>query len=347
MANLIVSFEWIGKCTEIECTNKALMVCRLHRQLLCSCCVGSLHACCQVTEIGNTELIKTVAEITESLLKRIEDYGRNYRLETRYPGFDEALKPLIEELAEFKLEAEKVKNDKDVFQIRSLQEKVLALKAKVDTSFCFISFSAFVAHLYEALKARGVEDSSVAHLDFEQLLEKAKERMRKEFQKTEDRRFREEHERLSEEFKKQKAEIQQQAAQDKKELQTKGEHELKQREGQLKDLKKQLREKEHEMQETIDKLYEEVKSKETIIESLDVQGMRRALLSAIYSQTMGSKVDFTNDSELVIDLSQDKGKEFLIYYFCIISQFYSINFINNTDHKNCIKILYYYNYLFE
>ena len=179
---------------------------------------------------------------------------------------------------------------------------MLALKAKVDTSFCFISFSAFVAHLYEALKARGVEDSSVAHLDFEQLLEKAKERMRKEFQKTEDRRFREEHERLSEEFKKQKAEIQQQAAQDKQELQTKGEQELKQREDQLKDLKKQLREKEHEMQETIDKLYEEVKSKETIIESLDVQGMRRALLSAIYSQTMGSKVDFTNDSELVIEL---------------------------------------------
>ena len=347
MANLIVSFEWIGKCTEIECNNKALMVCRLHRQLLCSCCVGSLHACCQVTEIGNTELIRTVAEITESLLKRIQDYGRNYRLETRYPGFDEDLKPLIEELAEFKLEAEKVKNDKDVFQILSLQEKVLALKAKVDTSFCFISFSAFVVHLYEALKARGVEDSSVEHLDFEQLLEKAKERMRKEFQKTEDRRFREEHERLSEEFKKQKAEIQQQAAQDKQELQYKGEQELKQRENQLKDLKKQLNEKEHEMQETIDKLYEEVKSKETIIESLDVQGMRRALLSAIYLQTMGSKVDFTNDSELVINLSQDKGKEFWIYYFCIISQFYFINFINITDHKNCIKILYYYNYLFE
>ena len=102
--------------------------------------------------------------------------------------------------------------------------------------------------------------------------------------------------------------MQQQAAQDKQELQTKGEQELKQREDQLKDLKEQLREKEHEMQETIDKLYEEVKSKETIIESLDIQGMRRALLSAIYSQTMGSKVDFTSNSELVIDLNQDKGK---------------------------------------
>ena len=309
MANLIVSFEWIGKCTEIECTNKAHMVCKLHRQLLCSCCVGSLHACCQVTEIGNTELIKTVAEITESLLKRIQDYGKDYRLETRYPGFDEDLKPLIEELAEFKLEAEKVKNDKDVFQIRSLQEKVLALKAKVDTSFCFISFSAFVAHLYEALKARGVEDCSVAHLDFEQLLEKAKERMRKEFQKTEDRRFREEHERLSEEFEKNKAEVQQQAALDKQELQNKSEQELKQREDQLKGLKEQLREKENEMQKIIDELNEETKFNEMVIENVNVQEMRLAILKTVYSTTMGSKIDFTNDSELVIDLRQDKGKK--------------------------------------
>ena len=229
MANLVVSYDWIGKCTEIECTNKALMACRLHRQLICSCCVGSLHACCQVTEIGNTELIKTVAEITESLLKRIEDYGRNYRLETRYPGFDEDLKPLIDELAEFKLEAEKVRSEKDFFQIRSLQDKVLALKAKVDTSFCFSSFSTFVAHRYEALKARGVEDNSVVNFDFEQLLEKAKERMRQEFQKTEDKRFKEEHKRLSREFKKKKAEIKQQAEQDKQELQNKSEQEINQK----------------------------------------------------------------------------------------------------------------------
>ena len=319
MANLVINYDWIGKCTEIECTNKALMVCRLHRQLLCSCCVGSLHACCQVTEIGNTELVRTVAEITESLLKRIEDYGRNYRLETRYPGFEDALKPLIDELAEFKLETEKVRNEKDFFQIHSLQDKVLALKAKVDTSFCFISFSTFVAHRYEALKARGVEDNSVAHLDFEQLLEKAKERMRQEFQKTEDKRFREEHKRLSREFKKKKAEIQQQAEQDKQEFQDKSEQELKQKKDQLKDLKILLKKKEDEMQETIDKLYEEVKSKEAIIEDIEVQGPRRALLSMIYSQTMGSKVDFTNDSELKIDLREDKGKEFEFIIFCIIS----------------------------
>ena len=319
MANLVVSYDWIGKCTEIECTNKALMICRFHRQLLCSCCVGSLHACCQVTEIGNTELIRTVAEITESLLKRIEDYGRNYRLETRYPGFDEALKPLIAELAELKLEAEKVRNEKDFFKIRSLQDKVLALKAKVDTSFCFISFSAFVAHRYEALKARGVEDNSVVNFDFEQLLGKAKERLREELKKTEDKRFREEHKRLTKEFKKKKVEIQQQAEQDKQELQDKSEQELKQKKDQLKDLKKQLRKKEDEMQETIDKLYEEVKTKETFIESLNVQGMRRALLSVIYSQTMGSKVNFTINSELEIDLSQNKGK---INYEFEVSQNY-------------------------
>ena len=139
----------------------------------------------------------------------------------------------------------------------------------------------------------------------------------KSSKKTEDIRFREEHKRLSEEFKKQKAEVQQQAAQDKQELQYKGEQELKQREDQLKDLKKQLNEKEHEMQEIIDKLYEEVKSKEAIIEDIEVQGPRRALLSMIYSQTMGSKVDFTNDSELKIDLREDKGKnfEFIIFLY--------------------------------
>ena len=238
MSNLIVSFEWIGTCTEEECTNKALMVCRFHRQLLCSCCVGSLHACCQVTEIGNTELVRTVAEITESLLKRIQDYGSNYRLETRYPGFDEALKPLIEEFAEFMLEAEKVKTDRDVFQIRALQERVLALKAKVDSSFCFSSFSAFVAHRYEALKARGKEENGVAHLDFEQLLEKAKERLRQEFQNTEREKVDEEHKRLSEEFEKKRTEVQQQAALDQQQLKDKTKQELTQKDNQIADFEK-------------------------------------------------------------------------------------------------------------
>ena len=159
------------------------------------------------------------------------------------------------------------------------------------------------------------------NFDFEQLLEKAKERMRQEFQKTEDKRFREEHKRLSREFKKKKAEIKQQAEQDNKELQNKSEQELKQKKkDQLNDLKKKFREKEDEMQKTIDKLNEETKLNEMIIETVGVQEMRLALLKAVYSTTMGSKVDFTNDSELVIDLSEDKGKkklEFII--FCIIS----------------------------
>ena len=310
MSNLIVSFEWIGTCTEEECTNKALMVCRFHRQLLCSCCVGSLHACCQVTEIGNTELVRTVAEITESLLKRIQDYGSNYRLETRYPGFDEALKPLIEEFAEFMLDAEKVKTDRDVFQIRALQERVLALKAKVDSSFCFASFSAFVAHRYEALKARGKEENDVIQLDFEQLLEKAKEKLRQEFQKTERKQVDEEHKRLSEEFEKKRMEVQQQAALDQQQLKDKAEQDLAQKDNQLVDLTKQLKEKEDEIEEIISKNNEEVKSKEAIIESFDIQGPRLAILSAVYSATMGSKVDFTNDSELSLNLNDDKGKRF-------------------------------------
>ena len=315
MSNLIVSFEWIGTCTEEECTNKALMVCRFHRQLLCSCCVGSLHACCQVTEIGNTELVRTVSEITESLLKRIQDYGRNYRLETRYPGFDEALKPLIEEFAEFMLEAEKVKTNRDVFQIRALQERVLALKAKVDSSFCFSSFSAFVAHRYEALKARGKEENGVAHLDFEQLLEKAKERLCQEFQKTEREKVDEEHKRLSEEFEKKRTEVQQQAALDQQQLKDKTEQELTQKDNKIAEFEKKLKEKEDEMQKTIEKHDEESKCIEMQFETVGVQEIRLALLKAIYSTTMGSKVDFTNDSELRIDLSDAKGKGFFFQFW--------------------------------
>ena len=242
------------------------------------------------------------------MLKRIENYGNNYRLETRYPGFDEALKPLIEEFAEFKLEAEKVKTDRDAFQIRALQERVLALKAKVDSSFCFASFSAFVAHRYEALKARGKEENGVAHLDFEQLLEKAKEKLRQEFQKIERKKVDEEYKRLSEEFEKKRAEVQQQADLDQQQLRDKAEQNLAQKDNQLVDLEKQLKEKEDEIEEIIRMNIEEVKYKEEIIESFNIQVPRLAILSAVYSAAMGSKVDFTNDSELTIDLSDVKGK---------------------------------------
>ena len=83
-------------------------------------------------------------------------------------------------------------------------------------------------------------------------------------------------------------------------------------------MKKKFREKEDEMQETIDKLNEEVKFNEMVIENVGVQEMRLALLKTVYSTTMGSKVDFTNDSELVIDLRKDKSKNFLIYNFFVL-----------------------------
>ena len=144
--------------------------------------------------------------------------------------------------------------------------------------------------------------------------------MRQEFQKTENKKVEEEHKRLSEEFEKNKVEIQQQAALDKQELN--------QREDQLKDLKEQLREKEDEIKKTINKLNEEAKFNEMVIENLNVQEMRLAILKGVYLATMGSKVDFTNDSELVIDLTKDKGKKnYKIYCLpTILMVFKCINF---------------------
>ena len=311
MANLAVSFEWIGNCTEDECTNKALIVCEVHKQLLCSCCVSSLHGCCKVTEIGNTELVEKAAEITESLIKRIQNYGKNCRLETRYPGYDQNLKLLVEELDQFKLEAEKVKNDKNFSQVHCLQEKVFALKAKVDTSYWFSSFSAFKAHRYEANKARGVKVKSLTQLDLEQRLEETRDHMSQEYQKAEDLKLKEEEKRLTEKYEREKAEIQQQADLEKQEIQSKTEQEVKLKEDQLKDLKEQIKERVNEMQKTIDNLNEEAKFNEMVIENANVQEIRLALLKTVYSTTMGSKVDFTNDSKLVIDLREDKGKRIL------------------------------------
>ena len=50
-------------------------------------------------------------------------------------------------------------------------------------------------------------------------------------------------------------------------------------------------------------------------ETVGVQEIRLALLKAIYSTTMGSKVDFTNDSELSINLSDAKGKSFFFQFW--------------------------------
>ena len=69
------------------------------------------------------------------------------------------------------------------------------------------------------------------------------------------------------------------------------------------------------MQKTVDKLNEEAKFNEMVIENVNVQEMRLAILKAIYSTTMGSKVDFTNDSELSIDLSDAKGKSLFFQFW--------------------------------
>ena len=110
-----------------------------------------------------------------------------------------------------------------------------------------------------------------------------------------------------------KTEIQDKCTQDQKELKRSIQDEISQKDTRIEDLDKKLKEKEKEIQAIIDKHNEEVKSKDAILEHFDSQESRLYILSYIYSKTMGSKVDFTNDSELKIDLRNDKGKLIHVY----------------------------------
>ena len=105
-----------------------------------------------------------------------------------------------------------------------------------------------------------------------------------------------------------KAEVQTKCSQDQEELKRNIQDEINQKDTRIDVLNKAIKEKEKEMLESIDKLNEEVKSKDAIIEGFNDQEIKIRILNYLYSKTMGSKVEFTNDSELKIDLSNEKGK---------------------------------------
>ena len=105
-----------------------------------------------------------------------------------------------------------------------------------------------------------------------------------------------------------KTEVQDKCTQDQEELKRSIQDEINQKDSRIDVLNKAIKEKEKEIQEVIDKHNEEAKSKEALLEHFDSNEGKLLILSYIYSKTMGSKVDFTNDSELKINLSKDKGK---------------------------------------
>ena len=98
-----------------------------------------------------------------------------------------------------------------------------------------------------------------------------------------------------------KAEVQAKYAQDQEELKRNIQHEINQKDIKIDDLDKKLKEKEKEMIKIIDKHNEEVKAKDAIIEGFNDQEIKIRILNYLYSKTMESKVEFTNDSELKID----------------------------------------------
>ena len=106
-----------------------------------------------------------------------------YKLNKRYAGFDEDLNALVADLIDFKNTFEKTEREQDVFQMQTLQEKILTLKAKIDRSFCFISFSTFLTHRHETLKSRGVDDYKIEQTSFKDMLSKATHRLREEMEK--------------------------------------------------------------------------------------------------------------------------------------------------------------------
>ena len=176
-------FEWVEKCMEDECKNKSIMICKDHGLIVCACCLGGLHATCQTVEIGNVEVVKKVEEIVESIIKRMTIYGFTYKLNKRYSGFDEDLKAHVADLRDFKNTFDKAEKEKDAFQMQTLQEKILTLKAKIDRSYCFISFSTFLVNRHETLKSRGSDELMLEGENFKDMLNKATERLRKEIEK--------------------------------------------------------------------------------------------------------------------------------------------------------------------
>ena len=127
--------------------------------------------------------MKKVEEIVESIIERMSNYSFTYKLNNRYPGFDEDLKAHVADLRDFRTTFEKAEKEKDVLQMQTLQEKILTLKAKIDKSFCFISFSTFLVNRHETLKSRGDNELMFDQTNFKDMLNKANERLREEIEK--------------------------------------------------------------------------------------------------------------------------------------------------------------------
>ena len=227
--------------------------------------------------------------ITTSLLERIEEQGKMYTLESRYPGFDHNLSELQNELDEFKELAREVQESCDLFQVHTLQEKIFGLKAKVDNSYCFVNFSTFMAHRHEALKARGISEELVERKRLNEMVQEARETIQKELKEQQEMYIAEQYQKMKQEFESMKEEFEKKCS-------------LKVEEAQNK-----LREKEQEIQEYMDKTNEEIKSKDDLIENLEVQSTRWALLRYIYTKNYNTKAEFSHSTELSLDLRNEKG----------------------------------------
>ena len=289
------------------------MVWRVHASLLWSFCSSSFHASCGVTEIGNLEIIKHAMKITESLLSTIDENGKLYNLESRFPGFNQNLTELQNELDEFKEIATKVEEENDLYQIHILQDKIFWLKAKLDSSYCFISFSTFMAHRREALKAKGVAEELVERKRLNEMIEEAKQRIQRELKEQQEIFIAEEHQKMKQEFDYMKEDLENKCTLA------------------IEEATNKLKDKEQEMEELKEKMIEEIKSKDDLIENLEVQSTRCALLKYIHNKNYNSKAEFSHYTEITLDLRNEKGMIWSIRWLIWIMELIIFKYLQNLN----------------
>ena len=181
-----------------------------------------------------------------------------------------------------------------LYQIHILQDKIFWLKAKLDSSYCSISFSTFMAHRREALKAKGVAEELVERKRFNEMIEEAKQQIQKKLKEQQEILIAEEHQKMKQEFDFMKEDLEKKCTLS------------------IEDATNKLKDKEQEMEKLKEKMIEEIKSKDDLLDNLKVQLTRCALLKYIHNKNYNSKAEFSHYTKITLDLRNDKGMTLLI-----------------------------------
>ena len=152
-----------------------------------------------------------------------------------------------------------------------------------------------MAHRREALKAKGVAEELVERKRFNEMIEEAKQQIQRELKEQQEILIAEEHQKMKQEFDFMKEDFEKKCTLA------------------IEDVTNKLKDKEQEMEELKEKMIEEIKSKDDLIENLEVQSTRCALLKYIHNKNYNSKADLSHYTEITLDLRNEKG---MIWSIC-------------------------------